>query len=88
MEWDPFPAVTCLIGIGLMLTAGRLRRRSLERRTEDVIRRNEVLRRATPSGPLSKRRMGNVVRLRKASRPGPGAAASASRSNVRALPRR
>jgi hypothetical protein len=87
MDWDPFPVISCLIGIGLMVLAGRIRRRSLDRRTQDVLRRNEVLKRSARHPASSKDRMAPVIRLRKRTA-GPRAPAKPRRSNVYALPRR
>ena len=86
MDWDPFPLVWCLLGIGLMLLASRIRRRSLERRTRDLLRRNEVLKRSARDPAQAKRHTAQVIRLRK--RVGPTSAPQPRRSNVRALPRR
>jgi hypothetical protein len=87
MDWDPLPAISCLMGIGLMVLAGRIRRRSLDRRTRDLLRRNQVLKRAARVPAGSKLRGARVIRLRKRV-PGPSAPTKPRHSNVHALPRR
>lgn len=87
MDWDPFPAIGCLIGIGLMVVAGRVRQRSLGRRTRDVLRRNEVLKRSARHPAGSKARMAQVIRLKKRVGPRPVTSNRPRHSNVRVLRR-